>query len=579
MSRNHGQMFLAASLTLALVVASCAPAAAPAPAPAAPAAPAPSAPAPAATRAPSAPVPAAPAATPRPTVAAPAPAPVAQTPKAGGILKIGGIANPGNFDMQQDPSINITMLLAPVYNNMVQYDEETGSKLVPALAESWNVSKDNLTYTFKVRKGVKYHDGKTLTADDLVYNLNRVITPPKGIASNLGWALTPVKQVEKVGEDSVRLTLAYPYTPLLAIMAHDYLPIYPPHVVQAKGDMKTTAVGTGPFKFRGYTPGVSLELVKNTDYWVKGRPYLDGITFPVITDWSTYIAALRTGQIHRTGRVFGAISPSEKDTIQKTSPDMVFYESPNVISPWMQLNTREGSPFKDVRVRRAVSLALDRHAAVKVLAEGAGLLGGVFPTFKAWGLTQDELKKLPGFAQDKTAEIAQAKKLMADAGYPDGFDLAVLSRTNKPTRDAATFMTAQLQPLGIRAKVEVIEDALFWPRGREAKFHAMVYTPVDTMPDPHWMSRYYLLGSPLVFTGLKDAKIADLAAKQVREPDVAKRKALLQDLERHILTEAVDSIPIVWPFTFIGASPKMKGFTPAISDYVLNRLEAVWLSD
>ncbi|MEK7682238.1 MAG: ABC transporter substrate-binding protein [Chloroflexota bacterium] len=572
MGKNHRQTLLAASLALALVLVSCAPAAAPAPA----APQAPSAPAPAAPQAPAAP--AAPAAAPRPTVAASAPAPGAPTPKSGGVLKIGTIANLGNFDMQGEPSINVTMVLAPVYNNLVQYDEETGSKIVPALAESWDVSKDNLTYTFKIRKGVNFHDGKSFAVEDVLYNLDRVRNPPKGFASNLGWILDVVNKVEKVGDDSVRLTLEYPFAPLLTVLAHDYLPMFPKHVVEAKGDMKTTAIGTGPFKLKNYTPSVSLELVKNADYWVKGRPYLDGITFPIIVDRSTYLAALRTGQVHRTGRVFGALSPSEKETIQKNAPDTVFYASPNVISPWVQLNTREG-PFKDVRVRKAVSLALDRQAAVKVLAEGAGLLGGVFPTFKAWGYSQNELDKLPGLRQPKDQDLAQAKKLMADAGYPNGFELTVLSRTNKQTRDAATFLTAQLQPLGIQAKVEVLEDALFWDRGRKATFQAMTYTPVDTMPDPHWMSRYYLQGSPLVFTGLNDPKIKDLHEKQVREPDVAKRKAMLQEMERHILTEAVDSIPIVWPFTFISVSPKVKGFTPSISDYVLNRLEAVWLSE
>ncbi|MEK7874210.1 MAG: ABC transporter substrate-binding protein, partial [Chloroflexota bacterium] len=178
MGKNHRQTLLAASLALALVLVSCAPAAAPAPA----APQAPSAPAPAAPQAPAAP--AAPAAAPRPTVAASAPAPVAQTPKSGGVLKIGTIANLGNFDMQGEPSINVTMVLAPVYNNLVQYDEETGSKIVPALAESWDVSKDNLTYTFKIRKGVNFHDGKSFAVEDVLYNLDRVRNPPKGFASD-----------------------------------------------------------------------------------------------------------------------------------------------------------------------------------------------------------------------------------------------------------------------------------------------------------------------------------------------------------------------------------------------------------
>ena len=579
MSAKHRQLFLASSLGLALLLASCQPAAAPAPA--ATTVPAPvatAAPAPAATRAPSATAPAAPAATPRPTVAAPAPAPAAAQPKTGGILRIGAVANPASFDMQQESSINVTMLIAPIYNNIVQYDDATGSKVVPALAESWTASADGTVFTFKIRKGVKYHDGTEVTPQDIVYNTVRIQTPPRGIRSNLAQFVMPVKSVEVVNGDSVKFTLEFPYAAFLPILAHDYYPIHPPKVVEAKGQMTTTAIGSGPFMYKNYTPGVSFELVKNPNYWEKGKPYLDGVTFPIVTDRATYIAAHRTGQIDRSAKVFGALTPSEEAALKGSNPGWQFFQSASSLSPWIQLNLKEGSKFNDVRVRKAVSLGIDRYAAFKVLAEGQGKLGGLFSSLGDYGLSQDELKKLPGFAQDKTAEIAQGKKLLADAGYPSGFDLKILSRTNQITRDTATFMAGQMQNIGIRATVDLQQDAEFFARQGKTTFEMLAYTPIDTIPDPHWMMRYVTEGTALVQTGLKDPRVTKLVEDQVREPDVKKRQALTKQLETYVLTEALHTIPVVWPITYVAVGPKVKGYAGGISDFVVNRLTDVWLA-
>ena len=577
MSAKHRQVFLASSLGLALLLASCQPAAAPTPAaPAATAAPAPAAtraPAPAATTAP-----AAPAATPRPTAVAPAPAPAAETPKTGGILRIGAVSNPGSFDPQQETSINVTMLLSPVFNNIVQYDDATGSKIVPALAESWTSSADGTVFTFKIRKGVKYHDGSEVTPQDIVFNTGRIKTPPKGVRSNMEQFVRPVKSVEVVNGDSVKFTLDFPYAVFLPILAHDYYPIYPQKVIEAKGDMKTTAIGSGPFMYKSYTPGVSFELVKNPNYWDKGKPYLDGVTFPILTDRSTYIAAHRTGQIHRSAKVFGALTPSEQSALKTSNPAWQFFQSASNLSPWIQLNVTESSPFKDVRVRKAVSLGMDRYAAFKVLAEGQGKLGGLFSSLGDYGLSQDELAKLPGFAKDKNAEIAQAKKLLADAGHPNGFDLKIMSRTNQITRDTATFMAAQMQNIGINATVDLQQDTEFFTRQSVTRYQMLAYTPIDTIPDPHWMMRYVLEGTTLVKTGINDPKIDQLIDAQVREPNVQKRQVITRELEKYVLTEALHTIPVVWPITYVAVAPKVRGYTGGISDFVVNRLTNVWLA-
>lgn len=505
------------------------------------------------------------------------PKPVAQEPRRGGIITISTPTDPPSFDTQQEPTINTSMLVAPAYNTLLEYDSLTGKELQPGLAERWEMSQDGLVYTLQLRKGVKFHDGRPLTEEDIVFNLKRLKEPPKGIASNVAFLLKAVERIEAIGEGRVRLTLKEPFASLPATLAYDPAAIYPKHVVEEKGDMKTTVLGTGPFKYKGYTPGSSFELVKNQDYWVKGRPYLDGATFLILKDKATRLAAVRTGRVKRSGRYFG-FTPSEAETLQRSVPGIQLYACPSTVGPWLFLNLRK-PPLSDVRVRQAMSLALDRQAAVKVLAEAQGMIGRVFP-FEGWGIPEESLLKMPGFRQPKDEDILQAKKLLAAAGYPQGFKLTILSRTVAVTKDAATFMTNQLGNIGIQAQVEVLEDAIFWDRGRRGQHEAMVYGAGIAIPDPHWMGRNLEPKTgPLNFSGNdNDVKFIEMWGRQAKTTDVKERQRLIREIETYLLTEALPGIPIVWMFQYIAAWPEVRNFAAGITDYGNNNLQEVWLA-
>jgi len=543
---------VALGLVLSLLVAACAPAAAPAPASAPAAAPAPRLPA-----------------------AAPAPPPATEQPHYGGTLTVTSVADPANLDPQQEGSLNASMVVAPAYNNLLYYDFKEGKRITPELAERWDVSPDGLTYTFKLRSGVKFHDGTPLTVDDVVFNIQRLKSPPKGVPSTLDFALVAVDKIEAAGADTIKITMKYPFAPLASYVAIDRMPMYSRAYVEKQGDMKRTVMGTGPFKFKSYSPGVSVELVKNDDYWVKGRPYLNGVTFFIIKDKATRLAALRTGQAKQTGRVFAALTPTEAATLKKDVPAMRFIPSPTVLGPSFFMNLRT-PPFKDQRVRQAMYLMVDRQAAVKVIAEGEGQVGNFFP-FEGWGIPRDELVKLPGYRQPKDQDIAAAKKLLAEAGYPNGFPLKLLSRNNEVTKAAAVFMTDQLAKVGITASVQIIEDAPFWDSGRKAQYEAMVYTPA-TIADPHDMGRTFAARSYLNFSGNDDdPKMNEMWDKQMRSVDEKTRKAAIVELERYLLMEQIPSVPIVWPTTFIAVAPQVQGFVAGMTDYANNRHQETWL--
>jgi len=557
--RNISSRLLALVAGVVLVAASaCAPAAP---------APSPSAPAPAPAQRPAA----------SPTPAAP-PTPTAIAPRSGGTLVILQGGNPPNFDTAAAQNGLIQVVAGPEYSKIVQFDPGTGKEVIPDLAEKWGISADGTKYTFTIRKGVTWHDGKPLTEADVVYSLDRLVAPPKGTPSSIGAILGPAVQRVESNNGQVMLTLKYPFAPTLTVLAMDFSPIYPKHLADEGKDMRNVVLGTGPFKFVSYTPSVSVEMARNPDYYVKGRPLLDSVSVRIIPDQQTRLSAMRTGRAHMTGRFSGTLSPSEVDALKKDVPNMQMFRSATLRGPWLFWNLRN-KPFQDIRVRQAISLALDRQAALKVVAEGAGKWGSVFP-FDTWGLTHDELAKLPGFSGQKDKDIAAAKKLMSEAGYADGFSLSVLSRGERLTKNSAVFLASQLGNLGINATVEVQEDAIFWKRGGDHQFAAMVFTPGATIPDPIIMTDYFIPGGRLDFVGNDDdTRLSEMWDTQRRSLDVAKRQETLKQVERYILTESYTALPIIWPYSFLAVAPNVHGWVSGPSDYSLNNLRDIWLEN
>ncbi|MBI2907442.1 MAG: hypothetical protein HYX92_07310 [Chloroflexi bacterium] len=520
----------------------------------------------------------APTATPgaKPGGPAPTPKPGAETPKYGGTLTtyIGG--NPPSLDAHQEPTLITSQIVAPFYNTIVQIDPLTADKFVPALAEKWEISQDALTWTFDLRQGVKFHDGTPFTVDDAIFTLQRLIAPPKGIVSNMQFLLKPaVKAVSKDG-NKLKMTLNYPFAVMLDTLGYGYTLVYSQKYLQDKTDMKTSAMGTGPFKFKEYSPGVGLEGVKNPDFWVKGRPYLDGFRFLIIKDQATRESAFRTGKVNMTGKQMAALTPEETERLKKENSELTFHRSPTLQGSWVILNTRR-PPFQDQRVRKAVSLAFDRQAAVKTVGQGVGLISKPLPV-APWGIPMDELLNLPGYRQPKDKDIADAKKLMADAGHANGFNLAILTRQMWMAKDAAVFLTDQFAKVGIKANVQTLEDALLWETGRKLAYDALVYLMVWPFTDPHYMGRYWVPGNAVNYSGNDDDKeLAQMWDEQIKIADPAKRKALIRKVEEHLL-DALPGISIVWYVTFVGLRPEVRNFYPGVSDYVGNTLQEVWLA-
>ena len=507
--------------------------------------------------------------------AAPKPSPAAQ-PQRGGTLTISTGADVTDFDIHQNTSISLLQPLVPAYNMLVQYDPGNPSSIVGDLAESWSLSSDGLTYTFKLRPGITFHDGQPMTVDDVVYNMQRMADPPKGVRSGRKEQFRTLDKIEKVNESTMRIVFKEPYGSFMAQFATDWFVIFPKSLLEKKGDMKKDVVGTGPFMLKSYTPGISLELVRYDKYFKKDMPYLDGVTTYIIKDQSTRFAAFRTGQVLMTGRIFAALSPSEARTVEKDYPNLVLKRFSGLQGPWFVFNTKR-KPFDDVRVRRAIFLALDRDAMLKVIGEGEGVVGG-FLSPGEWTLSEKEMRQTAGYRIPKAADIAEAKKLLAEAGYPNGFDVPTGFVVRDLVQRPSEFFAGQLQPLGISMKLEVMETTAQSSRTAKRDFAITAQFNASRINDPDELFRKYITNADQAYGDYSDPDVDRLLVEQGRAFDPVKRRQLLLQLSQR-LEETAPAISPYWENTILGLWPQVRGFTPPPSgSYMLNRYENIWLA-
>ncbi|MBI2909283.1 MAG: hypothetical protein HYX92_16685 [Chloroflexi bacterium] len=557
--------------TAALFGASCAPAAGPAPTRAAPVGTAPSASPAAPTARPAAATPAA-----KPAAPAPSPKPAAEQPRYGGHLTIGSESDPPSLDPHQEAAGAVINMIAPSYNNVVQADPVDTTKVIPDLAERWEVSDNGTTYTFRLHKGVKFHDGAPFTSQDAKYSLERIKNPPRGVRSLRQDFLQAISKIDAPDADTLRISLSYPSASFLPMLASPWIMVIPRHVVEKEGDMKRVVVGTGPFKFVSMERGVGSRVVKNPDYFIKGRPYVDEISVYVLTDSFTRFAALRTGKILLIRGTPG-ISVSQAETVKNTMADkIVLQPGPHGLSQAIGLNSRR-APFTDLRVRQAISYAIDRDKAV-TFNQGAGVVGGMLPPFWGWGLPKEELSKMPGFGPDKEANVATAKKLLAEAGFPDGFKTSIATRIHPGHQPAAEIANAELAKVGIQVEIKLLETAVHTDLRVRGDFDVLSLNTAAALPDPdETLSQYWLPNAGLNATKFENPKFTELNEKQTRTLDTAERKKLVNEMERVALTDSVN-VMYLWYIRVVPLWAQVKGFVKAPHHFYATRMEHVWMT-
>lgn len=509
--------------------------------------------------------------------AAPSPTakPTADQPQYGGVVVRLQTREVAGFDVQREQAADASSTLFNVYQGLVRVHPLDHQTIVAELAQSWQISPDGKTYTFKFHPGIKWHDGQPLTMDDVKYSLDRMHKPKEfNTVAPRSSLLAVMDKAEVVGPDSVAVTTQYPSASFLLNLATGWVAIEPKNIILAKGDMRRDLIGTGPFKLKEFNASVSLDLARNPDYYIKGLPYLDGIKFYLVKDGATRFSAFRTGKAQITSSGSGSLSPLEADLVRKEMADKAVVYEHDAQTRYAITPNAQKAPWNDVRVRKAMDLAFDRQAAIKV--NGKGNIGGVYVS--PWGMKLDELAKLPGYRQPKDADVAEAKKLLADAGFPNGLKTTLLARPGGAVERQAVVAKDQLAKIGIEAELVLVEMVTFQERLDRRAFDLFSYNQTDNTGDPdETLFTYYATGGSRNFGDYSDKALDDLIQKQSRTLEEAARKTILADIEKKLM----DQVPMVicfWDVLHAGAWKEVRDFKPGPGIHPWGKLDMAWLA-
>jgi peptide/nickel transport system substrate-binding protein len=513
-------------------------------------------------------------------VAAPTDLQAAETPRRGGVLLAVIGADPPSLDPHQESTFANIQLVAPLYSTLIQIDPYNFPKIIGDVATEWKVTPDGLTYTFKIRQGIRFHDGSPLTAADVKATYDKIVSPPDGVRSVRKNAYTAVARIETPDPSTVVFKLKFPSASLLDNLASPWNVIFPKkYLDKDPNHFKTNVVGSGPFKLKSYTRGSTFEGERNRDYFVKDRPYLDGYKFFISPETSVRAAAIRSGRAYIE---FRDLPIAEVDAIRKQLGDKVAVQTTAVTGQWgIAINTT-AKPFNDVRVRKALTLGFDRYTGGKVLQTLTGLrdVGGLMRPGSEWGMPEAELQKLPGFWKDAEKSRAEARRLLGEAGYPNGLKVVLKNRNVKlPYQDFAVFLIQEWRKIGIEAENRPLETAAWFADGQDTgNFELIVAPTVEFMDDPDQFLGRYVTGSTQNWGRFSDPRIDDLFSRQARSLDSGERKKAITDLQKIVL-ENVYYMPGLWWTRNVVHWTKVKNYVAPPSHYTNQKLQDVWLAE
>lgn len=474
------------------------------------------------------------------TTVAQMPAAKAQQPKSGGILRMYHRENPPSMSILEEATYSVNVSSMPIFSNLVIYDQHNPQNSIediqPELATSWAWSDDKKNLTFKLREGVKWHDGKPFTSADVKCTFDML----QGKSQNKlrknprkDWFFN-LDSVTAEGDLQATFHLKRPQPAMLAMLASGYSPIYPCHVSAAQ--QRTNPVGTGPFRFVELKQNESIKVVKNPDYFKKGLPYLDGIEYTILPNRSTAILGFVAGKFDITFPTEVSI-PLLKD-VKAQAPNAVCVLEQTNVSTNLIIN-RDSAPFNDDNVRRAVALALDRKSFVQIMFEGNSDLGGAMlpPPNGVWGLPPEELKTVIGYGDDVKKNRDEARKLMEKAGFGPNKHLAlkVSTRNLAVYRDPAVILIDQLKDIYIDGELDVIESGIWFAKVARKEYQIGLNLTGAGIDDPdQTFYENFACGSERNYTNYCNKDLQKEFDAQSFETDPAKRKKLVWEIDRKL---------------------------------------------
>lgn len=504
-------------------------------------------------------------------------------PKEGGILTMVVASEAPSWDGHIETTFGTIHPIAPFYSLLVRVNPDNPgdpTDIQCDVCTNWEVSDDGRTWTFHMRDDVTFHDGTQMTAQDVKATFDKIITPPEGIPSARESFYLMVDNVEAPDDKTVVFNLEYASGAFLPALANPFNFIYAKKDLDEHGYEwhRTNVNGSGPFKFESYDPGASTSGVKYEDYHHEGKPYLDGFKAIVATDENARVQAIEGGQADIEFRGF---SPKARDELVSALGDKITVQESDWNCVLIMTPNHRREPMSDPRVRKALTLAVDRWGGSQYLSKIAivDAVGGiVFPNHPL-AATEEELVQLAGYSKDLEASREEARNLLAEAGHPDGINIVFNNRgVDQPYKIVGTWLVDQWKQVGINAEMQVNPSPVFYDILRNTfEYDVSIDFNCQSIINPIADVSFFLPGGGSDHTGWENPEVVALYEEITKAPTEEEQRSLMREYERLVLDEHAARFITLWWRKINPYRSYVKGWKIAPSHYLGQQLDQIWL--
>ena len=506
----------------------------------------------------------------------------AEEPKYGGVLNYVVASEMPSYDGHIETTFGVIHPLAPLYSLLIRVNPANPSDPTDFecdLCTNWEVSDDGKTYTFTLREGVKFHDGKPLDSADVLATYNKIIFPPEGVRSARQTFYAMVDSVEAPDAKTVVFNLKFPSGAFLPALANPFNFIYSDEDLTEHGPTwhQTNINGSGPFKLKDIQPGAFLEGEKNPDFYMEGRPYLDGYKSIIATKMSARVQAIEGDQASIEFRGF---PPKQRDELVSALGDKITVQESDWNCVLIATPNHKSEKMSDPRVRRALSLAIDRWGGSEYLSKIAIVktVGGiVFPNHPL-AATPEELEQIAGYGRDLEANRAEAKRLLAEAGA-ENLEITFNNRgVDQPYKVVGTWLVDQWKQVGIQAEQQVNPSPVFYDILRKTKeFDVSIDFNCQSVINPIADISFFVPGSGSDHSQAEDAELVALYDQILQAGSEDEQRSLIREFERQVLDEKAVKFITLWWYKINPHRSYVKGWKIAPSHYLAQQLDQIWL--
>lgn len=499
----------------------------------------------------------------------------ADAPKRGGTLVFPiHMGEPNTLDCHAASTPGVIWRIGPHYSTLLQVEDD--GSLKGDLAQTWKVSSDGLNYEFKLHPHIKFHDGTALTSRDVKVSIDRMRAPPSGVISMRKGMYEDIQSVQTPDPRTVVVRLSEPNAAMLQLLATPYACVLSAHLLETDPSYPAKRVmGSGPFKFVRYVAGTEWVGERFDNYFVQGKPYLDGFRALTVSA-AAATNSIVSGQVHYNLRGLTESQLAQVKTGRGDQVNFVGKGSAGDLLFIVALNTTR-KPLDDVRVRRALLLALDRPAGAKAMKQltSANVIGGLSRPGSEWARNDQQRESLPGFGANVEASRAEARRLLKEAGHPN---LKLSFTFNSLYSYFGVLMADQLRQIGVTVESRTVDSLSTAAVKRSGDYDLLFDSLPEYLDDPTVRLGWFLAHekNPINTARMNDPQFEAMYDKQKREMDSGKRVALVQQMEKHILDNAY-VIPLYWMEWQRAISKDVGGLRSMPSNFMKVSLADVWL--